>query len=289
MGLDSERALKRLLPLFALLSYGCSQGGEVDVATLASSSDEILWQAGEKAAQKKNWESARKTFKRIIDGFPQSEYGPSARLALGDSYLNEGGLANSILAVSSYRDFLTLYPSHPKSDYAQFQVAECHYRQKNGSDRDQAQTEKALAEYQKLLEFYPSSTHIEVARGHIMDCRQSLARSEFMAGYFYQRSRRAYRAAISRYEAVLSDYPDYKNLDEVLFRLAQALAAAGRKPEALPHLARLLAEHPTSRLLGEARKLQDLLANQGPAPPPAPAVPSPTPTPTPPALSSSVT
>ena len=281
MGLAPEHALKRLLLLGALFAYGCSHGGEVDVATLASGSDQILWEAGEKAAQKKNWESARKTFKRIIDGFPQSEYGPSARLALGDSYINEGGMANSILAISSYRDFLTLYPSHPKSDYAQFQLAECHYRQKNGSDRDQTETEKALVEYQKLLEFYPSSTHIEVARGRIMDCRQSLARSEFMAGYFYQRSRRAYRAAISRYESVLSEYPDYRGVDEVLLRLAQALTAAGRKPEALPHLARLVSEYQTSRFLGEARKLQELLESQGPAPAPAAATPLPSPTPSP--------
>jgi outer membrane assembly lipoprotein YfiO len=165
-----------------LLAYGCGHGGEVDIATLSSSSDQILWEAGEKAVKKKNWESARKIFKRIIDGFPQSEYGPGARLALGDSYINEGGLANSILAVSAYRDFLTLYPSHPKSDYAQFQLAECHYKQKNNSDRDQTETEKALVEYQKLLEFYPSSPHIDVARTRITDCRQGLARAEFTAG-----------------------------------------------------------------------------------------------------------
>ena len=46
--------------------------------------------------------------------------------------------------------------------------------------------------------------------------------SEYLAGYFYQRTRKAYRAAIARYEIVLSDYPDYERLDEVLLRLARS-------------------------------------------------------------------
>ena len=50
-------------------------------------------------AEKKQWENARQHFKRIVDGFPQSEYGPAARLALGDSYFQEGGTGNYILAV----------------------------------------------------------------------------------------------------------------------------------------------------------------------------------------------
>ena len=275
--------MKRIGVLLAgLFAFGCAHGGEVDVATLASSSDQILWEAGEKAVQKKNWESARQIYKRIIDGFPQSEYGPGARLALADSYFGDGSAASYILAISAYRDFLTLYPSHPKSDYAQFQIGESHFRQKNGPDRDQTETEKALVEYQRLLDLYPQSSFIEQARSRIADCRQSLARAEFLAGYFYQRSRQAYRASIARYETILSEYPDYRQLDEVLYRLAQSLAAAGRSPEALPYLARLLEEYRSSSFADDAGKLKDSLSTAPPATAPVPApVPAPSPTPTP--------
>jgi outer membrane protein assembly factor BamD len=268
MELDDRRGMRRLLLTIALVTLGCAHGGEVDVSTLASSSDQILWEAGEKAAQKKNWESARQIYKRIIDGFPQSEYGPGARLALGDSYFGEGGTASYILAIGSYRDFLTLYPSHPKSDYAQFRVAEAHFRQKNGPDRDQSETTKALDEYQRLLELYPQSAHVEEARTRIVECRQSLARAEFLAGFFYQRTRQACRAAVSRYESILSEYPDYNEIDEVLLRIGQALAACNRTAEALPHLARLLEEFKTSRHADEAKRLYDLLAAKAPAAPP---------------------
>ncbi|MBI3931892.1 MAG: outer membrane protein assembly factor BamD [Acidobacteria bacterium] len=281
--------MRRLAPLATLLgsalaAFACAHGGEADIAVLASNSDQLIWEEGQKAFAKKNWESARQHFKRIVDGFPQSSLQPAARLALADSHYQEGGAANYILAVSAYREFLTLYPSHPRSDYAQFQVGECFFRQRNGPDRDQTPTLHALEEFQRLLEIYPSSGQMETARERIAVCRQSLARAEFLAGYFYQRTRQACRAAIGRYEGILSDYPDYSRLDEVLYRLAQCLAAAGREAEARPHLGRLVEGYPQSEWADEARELMDRLSQAPAAPAPAvapvtPASPSPDTTP----------
>jgi outer membrane protein assembly factor BamD len=261
----------------ALLLPACG-GSRPDIATLASNSDQVIWDAAEKAADKRQWDSARQHYKRIVEGFPQSQYGPAARLALGDSYFKEGGTGNYILAVSAYREFLTLFPSHPRSDYAQFQVAESFYRQKNGADRDQTATEDALEEYKKLLDLYPNSPKAEEARGRIREMRQSLAKAEFMAGYFYQRTRQACRAAIARYEGILNDYPDYDALDDVLFRMSECLCQSGRGGEAQPLLARIQSEYPKSEHAAEARTFQC----QTPVLPPTPAV-SPSPSPTPPA------
>jgi outer membrane protein assembly factor BamD len=262
-----KRAAACVPLLLALCAYGCASGGQADIATLASNSDQVIWEAGQKAVGKKQWSVARQYFKRIVDGFPQSQFGPAARLALADSHFGEGGTANQILAISEYRDFVTLYPSHPKSDYAQFRIGEAYYAQRNGPDRDQTSTYHALAEYEHLLEAYPSSPLVEEARGRITACRQTLGRSEFLAGYFYQRTRHAYRSAISRYEGILSDYPDYDYVDEVLYRLSQCLIFTARGPEALPHLSKLVEVYPTSEWADEAKKL---MAQLSLAPPPAP-------------------
>ncbi|HET8647491.1 MAG TPA: outer membrane protein assembly factor BamD [Vicinamibacteria bacterium] len=272
----------------AVMAFGCAHGGEPDIATLASNSDQVIWEAGQKAFERRQWESARQHFRRIIDGFPNSPFGPQARLTLADSYFKEGGTANYVLAAGSYREFLTFYPSHARSDYAQFQVGESFYKQRNGPDRDQTSTLQALDEYQKVVQYYPSSTLAPQARERVTELRQSLARAEFLAGYFYQRTREAYRAAVTRYEGILKDYPDYKQMDEVLLRLAQSLSLSGRTGEALPHLDRLLREHPNSPHAVEARQLQAQLQAAPPAPAPAvspastPAVsPAPTPSPSP--------
>ncbi len=279
MGLDPGSAVKALLACLSILSClgGCASG-EADLAVLASNSDQIIWEAGDKAAGKKQWENARQHFRRIIDAFPQSQYAPDARIALGDAYYNEGGDANYILAVSAYRDFVTLYPSHPKADYAQFQTGECYFKRRHGPDRDQTPTLEALNEYDRLLEAYTRSKYIETAKERIRECRHSLARSEFLAGYFYQRTRKVCRSAIGRYEGILTEYSDYEELDEVLYRLGECLLNLARDAEALPHLQRLIDTFPESKHVPEARQLIQL-ADPAKVPPP----PSPSPTATPPA------
>jgi len=274
------RTLRAGLVAGLLASASCGHG-QPDIATLTSNSDQVIWEAGQKALQKHDWESARQHFKRIIDAFPQSQYAPSARLALGDTYIQEGGTSNDILAIGAYREFLTLYPSHPKSDYAQFQVAESYFRQKSGPDRDQTQTLHALEEYERLLDLYPSSPYIEQARGRIKESRQTLARAEYMAGYFYQKTRQYCRAAVARYEGILKDYPDFDDLDLVLLHMAECLHAQGRTAEALPQLGRLLEDFPESAQAETARGLMEEWAHEPPpAPntgtPPGTAAPSPT-------------
>jgi outer membrane protein assembly factor BamD len=276
--MDPGRGVRRLCCAAALAAAlaGCATG-QPDIATLTSNSDQAIWEAGQKAAQRKDWISARQHFRRIIDGFPQSQHGAEARLAIGESYVKEGGSTNDLLAVGAYREFLTLFPSHPKSDFAQFQVAEAYFRRRNSADRDQTDTREAVAEYQRLLDFYPSSSYAEKARAQITEARQSLARAEFLAGYFYQRTRELCRASIARYEVVLKEYPDYRALDEVLFRLAECLQASGRSPEALPHLGRLLEEYPKSSWAEPAKQLMAVAAATPPAASPAPTPPSPAP------------
>jgi outer membrane protein assembly factor BamD len=242
----------------ALLLAGCG-AKDPDIATLSSRSDRVIWEAGSEAMENRHWENARQHFRRIIESFPQSEYGPPARLAMGDAYFREGGIANYILATAAYREFLRIFPSHARADYAQFQAAESVFAQKHSPDRDQSPTRSALEEYQRLLDLYPDSQYAETARARIQDCRQSLARAEFLAGYFYQRTRRVYRAAIARYEGLLEEYPDYERIDEVLFRLAQALFAQKRVAEALPRLGRLLEEFPDSEFADDAKELAETL------------------------------
>jgi outer membrane protein assembly factor BamD len=291
MGLDPGAGLRKIAAVLLLAALsGCAHSA-VDTSTLASNSDRTIWEAAQKAYGKKQWDSARQYFKRLVDGFPNSEYGPGARLGLGQCYYEEGGTSNYILSVAALREFLTLYPSHPKAEFAQFLVGEAYYKQKNGPGRDASPMEKALVEYERLLDLYPSSPHVEDARNRIRDVRQSIARSNFLVGWFYQKGRQAWRAAILRYEEVVNEYPDYERLDEVLYRLSQCLDAAGRKAEALPHLDQLLGEYPQSPYADDAKKLKTTLeaklapagapADPPAATPPQAATPASSPTPSP--------
>ena len=119
----------------------------------------------------------------------------------------------------------------------------------------------------------------------IRECRQTLARAHYQVGYFYQKTRRSWRSAIGRYETILSQYPDYERVDEVLFRLGQVLSFAGRYAEARPQLARLRNEFPESPYLAEADKLEATFPPSVPAAPPATPTTTPAPATPPPSAS----
>jgi outer membrane protein assembly factor BamD len=262
-----------LLPLaLSALTVGCA-AGRADVSVLSSPSDQVVWDGAQKALKKKDWTAAHQYLRRLVDAFPQSPHQANARIALADAYFDQGGVANLVLAGSAYQEYLTLYPQHAKSDYAQFKSAECYFKQKNSADRDSTMTQQALQEYERLLDTYPQSSYVEPARQRIHECRQQLARGNFLVGSFYQRGRKACRAAIGRYQLILADYPDYEQTDEVLFRISQCLAAAGRHAEALPHLGRLERDFPKSRFVAPAQKLRSTFpagstpAVSSPAPP----------------------
>ncbi len=61
---------------------------------------------------------------------------------------------------------------------------------------------------------------METARRRIKDARQTPPRPEYLAAYFYQRTRQYCRAAVARYEGILKDYPDFGDLDLVLLHMA---------------------------------------------------------------------
>jgi len=257
------------LALSLAAGLACRHAGQADIATLASGSDTALWNSASKDLAKKRYDTARQYASRLIEGFPNSAHQPAARLLVADSYFHEGGSASLLLAAAAYREFTSLFPSHPRADYAQFQVAECYFKQRHRPDRDQTSTQDALQEYERFLALHPDSPLAEKARERVKRCQWSLARAEFLIGAFYQRTR-SYRAATQRLQGILTDYPQFDQTDEVLFRLGQILGTVGRPKEAVPYLERLIDGYPKSPLLPRAKRLQARLL-EAPTPTPAPA------------------
>ena len=128
-------------------------GKQLDMRSLASASDEVVWEAGQKAIGKKDWEAARQYYKRIVDAFPQSEHQPDARIALADTLLRggrHGQLHPGRLGVPGVPDAL---PEHPARDYAQFRAgesllqAEEHVRSRPDRDPEGARGVRAAARH----------------------------------------------------------------------------------------------------------------------------------------------
>jgi outer membrane protein assembly factor BamD len=229
--------------------------------------DKFLFERGTEELNKKHWLTSREYFRQLIDSYPQSTYRAEAKLGLADTYLGEGTAESNVLAVNEYREFLSFYPTHKRAYYAQFKLGMCHFYQMHGPDRDQTETQEAIAELTTFVERYGQSDLgdpdraklIEEGRGRLREARDRMSDANYRVAYFYLKTQKFPPAAIDRFNAILKSDPEYSRRDGVYFYLAQALIRMNRPLEALPLLDRLIVEFESSEYLEEARKLAETL------------------------------
>jgi outer membrane protein assembly factor BamD len=238
-----------------------------------SEPDKFLYARGTESLEKNRWTTAREYFRRIIDGYPQSEVRPDAKLGVGDSYLGEATTESLLLAVNEYREFLTFYPTNARSDYAQYKLGMTYFRQMRGPQRDQTETREAVKEFQTFVERYPNSQLRPEVETKLREARDRVSNSEYQVGVFYFKQR-WYPGAIDRLRALMKSDPGFTYRDGLYYYLAEALVKVRLEAEALPLYDKLLAEFAASEFLEKAKVRQaELKANMAkagaPATPPA--------------------
>ena len=243
--------------------------------------DKFLYEKGTNSLERKRWMAAREYFRRIIDGYPQSELRPDAKLGIGDSYLGEGTTEGLLLAVNEYREFLTFYPTNARADYAQYKLGMTYYKQMRGPQRDQTETREAVKEFQTFVERYPNSTLRPEVEQKLRESRDRVSQAEYQVGVFYFKQR-WYPGAIDRLRALVKSDPGFTFRDGAYYHLAEALLKVKLDAEALPLYEKLIAEFTQSEYLEKAKlrqvELKEKMAKAG-APPTPPATETPAPPP----------
>jgi outer membrane protein assembly factor BamD len=235
---------------------GCSSNPPVTAAP--GEADQILLDRGNAALKDRSWTRARTYFTELLESYPQSPLRAEAKLGVGDSYLGENNSASYVYAQNEYREFLAFYPTNPRADYAQMQLAMVHFNQMLSPQRDQTETREAIKEFQVFLDRYPKSPLITQVRQRLREAKDRLADADMIVANFYL-SIRGYSSAEPRYRHVLETDPEYSRKDSLYFHLAETLEKSNRKAEALPLYERLLSEFEKSEFLEEARKRVDRL------------------------------
>lgn len=244
-----------MVPAIALvlaLVAGCAGKGEILPAG-AVDADKFLFDKGTEAAADKKWVNAREYFRNLVDNYPQSTYRPDAKLALGDTYMGEHSTESLLLGGNEFREFLTFYPTHPRADYAQLQLARSYTEQMLAPERDQSATKDAVKEIEVFLQRFPNSPLITEARQLEREAKDRLSEANYKVGLFYFRLR-VYVGAIDRFRDVLATDPAYTMRDAVYYHLAESLYRTDKKPEALPYYERLLREFEKSEYLELSQK-----------------------------------
>ncbi len=253
------------LVALSLLAGACGdRGPEIPLATVGA--DRLLYERGAAALEEGDWRRAREYFLQLRDNYPQSPLRADARLGLGDTLEEEGTIESYISALSEFRDFLALYPTHERAWYAQYKLGMIYFRQMRRPERDQSETRNAVIEFDLLLERYPDSPLTGEVQERLREARDRLAENHYLVGRYYYR-RKWYPGAIERLETILKEDPGYTGRDAVYFHLADSLRRTQRADEALPMFERLVEEFPESEYADDARERVEQLRDRADADP----------------------
>lgn len=262
----TQRAFRKtlvpgLLGLTVLLGASCTTTDASRVTReLLTMSKEDAYARGDALVAKKKYEIGRQYLRFVAENYANDPIGKQAALRLADSFFEEKSVSGYVEAQARFKDFRSRYPSHPRSDYALFRLAQVSDRQAEKPDRDQANTRLAAQSYRELLQNYEVSPYATEARARYKAMRDLLAEHEFLVAQYYVR-RGAWEAARSRFEGLFAAFPDYTGLEKALYWAGVTERRLGREEDARALFERLRKDYPQSRFL---RKL--------PKPPAGPAV-----------------
>ena len=248
-----RRARVAILAIGVAAAGACASQTRGLVPAGTTEPDKFLFEKGTDALNRKKWLTAREFFKQVTETYTQSPYRPDAKLGIGDTYLGEGTAEALVLAINEFKEFLAFYPTNARSDYAQYKVGICHYKQMRAPQRDQSETREAIKEFQTFVDRYPQSKLMADGRTKLRECRDRLDEADYLVGFYYWRQR-WYPGAIDRFKDVLKQDPAFSNRDAVYYYLADSYMKTQQNALALPLLERLVEEFEKSEFLPETQK-----------------------------------
>ena len=185
--------------LLSLSGWGCAF-----FESKTEKSSDQLTSLGMEAFSEGDYREAIEHFQKLKDWYPFSKFAILAELKIADSHYYLKEYEDAIFA---YEEFENLHPRNDAMPYVVYQIGLCNFERIDTVDRDQTTARKALESFQRLKKSYPNDPYTQKAEANIFKCNSSLAGHEFYVGLFYFKSKH-YKAAISRFKTVLTEYPD---------------------------------------------------------------------------------
>lgn len=214
---------------------------------------EVIYKEAMAFFEKKHYEDAVAAFQELYAKYPMSQYAVKAKLKIADSYFNEESYPEGI---SAYKEFEKLHPTNENIPYAVFQIGLSYFKQMLTIDRDQTATRNAVTEFERFLSLFPGSQYADQARKNLVICKNSLAENEFYIGSFYFKKGN-YTAAVERFMFAIARYPDFPDMDKVLFYAGKSHIELNEGDKGKVLLEKLLNDYPASKFVAKAKGILD--------------------------------
>jgi outer membrane protein assembly factor BamD len=151
-----------------------------------------------------DYRDAIQSFEKLKDFYPFSKYAILAQLKIADAYFH---LEEWEEAIAAYQEFESLHPRNEATPYVVYQIGMSYFKQIDTTDRDQSTARQALETFSRLKKQFPESPYATKAEEHIKASLRSLVGHEFNVGLFYYKGKH-YKAALGRFMAIVTKYPD---------------------------------------------------------------------------------
>ncbi len=268
-----EREVKKKKKFLGIFGKGGDDEYDALIGTVSPGRDRELFITATREVRKKNFDVGRLLFQTIVTTYPDSPYLPMSKLAVADSFYLEGSTAALIQAIAAYQDWLTYFPTHPLSDRVILKIAEAEMRQIGLPDRDATHAKRAEIKLKALLQAYPNSILKEEAGRRLNEVQNNLGTHNMLiANYYYTQSvgqgKGGLKGAQSRYREILDKYPNFGNMDEVLFKLANTYMVEEETDQAVRYFQSIVRDYPNSEFVEESKKQLELIGAKIPEPNP---------------------
>jgi len=257
--------------LVAFLLTGCfgRQKYENPITADSGQPDKLLFDKAINDLERRRYAVARLTLQAMINTYDTSEYLPKAKLALADSWFQEGGAHGLAQAEAEYKDFMLFYPTLEEAAEAQEKVCQIHFRQLQKPDRDPIHAIRADDECRQLLLQFPNSSFAPSGEQTLRNVQEVIAESEFRVGEFYF-NKNSISAAINRHSNTVNQYPLFSQADEALYHTGEAYARLGNafREQTADAFQRIVRDYPLSPLAADATERLEEMEAEIPEPDP---------------------
>jgi outer membrane protein assembly factor BamD (BamD/ComL family) len=177
-----------------------------------------------------------------------------------------------IQAGAAYQDWLTFFPTDTLADDVMLKMAEAEMRQMGLADRDVTHARKAEQRLKVLMQQFPNTVLRKDAQQRLREVQENLARHTAQVGDFYwerhKQQKGGLKGAQSRYREVIDKYPDYSEMDKVLFRTANTYLEEEEPDEAAKYFQRIVRDYPSSEFAQKSREQLEVIGAEVPTPNP---------------------
>jgi outer membrane protein assembly factor BamD len=201
------------LGLAILLTVGSC--GRQKLKATASAEERLAY--AEKLFNNGDYLEARTEFKIVVLNYPGSTVSDRAQLGLADCHFK---LKEYIIAAEEYKKLVRVYPNSEYVDDAQFDIALSNFELSPKYSLDQDYTNKALEEFQKFSDDFPTSKLIPDVNKYMKLCREKLGKKYYSNAESYRKVG-WYKSAIIYYDFVLDNYYDTEFAGLSLFGKAE--------------------------------------------------------------------